>query len=210
MKNPNLQNNSKHIDIKRLKVNAQVTALITLIEFLGNLTLLLHLIFIESNPWSATIHSMIFFNIIGPYAFLSNNADNKNRIIDTGWKRIFKNLFGMKQESIKDSANDLNVRNNTTEESTDRSTLNSKNNQATTSETSNTSENKSVKESPSTMENENIAKHNRVTQQKLKDSLNSKSNTGSVPKKFLRTDINISIVSPPFISILTKSKLCAS
>ena len=54
---PHLQNDSKHIDIRRLKVNAQITALITLIEFLGNLTLLLHLYFVESNPWTATIQS---------------------------------------------------------------------------------------------------------------------------------------------------------
>ena len=116
---PHLQNDSKHIDIRRLKVNAQITALITFIEFLGNLTLILHLFIVESNPWTSTIHGMVFYNIICPYAFLSNTTDNKNRIIDTGWGSIFRNLLGIKQESIKDSIDDANKNSDTGKENID-------------------------------------------------------------------------------------------
>ena len=113
---PHLQNDSKHIDIRRLKVNAQITALITLIEFLGNLTVILHLYFVESSPWTSTIHGMVIYNIMIPYAFLSNTTDNKNRIIDTGWGSIFRNLLGIKQDSIKDSSDDSNENSNTGQE----------------------------------------------------------------------------------------------
>ena len=156
---PHLQNDSKHIDIRRLKVNAQITALITLIEFLGNLTLFLHLYFVESNPWTSTIHGMVFYNIICPYAFLSNTADNKNRIIDTGWGSIFRNLLGIKQDSIQDSSDDSNENRGTGQENTDCNSSNANDNKTDTLKASNSVENKAIIESPTTMANEKIAKH---------------------------------------------------
>ena len=143
---PHLQNDSKHIDIKRLKVNAQITALITLIEFLGNLTLFLHLYFVESNPWTSTIHGMVFYNIMGPYALLSNTNDNKNRIIDTGWGSIFKNLLGIKQESIKDSTDDSKEKSDTGQENINCNSSNSNDNRADALKASNNLEDKSIVE----------------------------------------------------------------
>ena len=156
---PHLQNDSKHIDIRRLKVNAQITALITLIEFLGNLTLFLHLYFVESNPWTSTIHGMVFYNIICPYAFLSNTTDNKNRIIDTGWGSIFRNLLGIKQDSMQDSSDDSNENRGTGQENTDCNSSNANDNKTDTLKASNSLENKSIIESPTTMANEKFAKH---------------------------------------------------
>ena len=202
---PHLQNDSKHVDIRRLKVNAQITALITSIEFLGNLTLFLHLYFVESNPWTSTIHGMVFYNIMGPYAFLSNTTDNKNRIIDTGWGSIFRNLLGIKQESILDSTDDSKEKSGTEQVNTDCSSSNSNDNRADTLKASNSLENKSIVERPATMENENIAKHNRVTSQKRRDSLSSKNNKSSFPTNLLGNDATVSIVSSLFRSYLTKS-----
>ena len=103
MDSPYQQENNNRSDLKRLKVNAQITALITLIEFLGNLTMVLHLVLVKSNLYSSVIHIMVVYSIISPYALLSNTYSNKNRIIATGWKNIFKNLLGVKDKSVDDS-----------------------------------------------------------------------------------------------------------
>ena len=103
MDSPHRQENKNQSDLKRLEVNAQITALITLIEFLGNLTMVLHLVFVKSNLYSSMIHIMVVYSIISPYALLSNTYNNKNRIIAAGWRNIFKNFLGMKDNSDKDS-----------------------------------------------------------------------------------------------------------
>ena len=89
--------------MKRLKVNAQITALTTFIEFVGNITMVLHLYFAESNAYASFIHTMAFYLIVIPYAFLMNTNDNKWRIIDSGWRNIFKNLIGMKSNQLNNS-----------------------------------------------------------------------------------------------------------
>ena len=80
----------------RLKVNAQITAMTTFMEFVGSITMVLHLYFAESNAYASLVHSMSFYLVVIPYAFVMNTSDNKRRVIDSGWRNIFKNLIGMK------------------------------------------------------------------------------------------------------------------
>ena len=203
---PNLQNDSKHIDIRRLKVNAQITALITLIEFLGNLTMLLHLFFVESNPWSSIIHTMVFYDIIIPYALLANTKDNKNRIIDSGWKSIFKNLVRIKPDLINDSENDLIKKNESTQENANRCSSQSKFDQTNTSETSDDLDSRPICEISSTMRNENDTNKKRAEKQKQEALLNPKNKKGSVVKNFSGTNTTVSIISPLFRTIFTNSE----
>ena len=204
---PNLQNDSKHIDVKRLKVNAQITALITLIELFGNLTMVLHLFFVESNPWSAIIHNMVFYDIIIPYALLANTNDNKNRIINSGWKSIFENLAGMKQDLINEiSENDLSKKGETTRENINCSSSQPKADQANTSEASEDSDNKLTDEIQCTMDNENTTKQNKAVKQKQKVVLHLKTKKNSKPRNFSGVHNTVSIVSPLFRSLLTESE----
>ena len=102
---------------------------------------------------------------MGPYAFLSNTTDNKNRIIDTGWGSIFRNLLGIKQDSIQDSSDDSNENRGTGQENTDCNSSNANDSKTDTLKASNSVENKAIIESPTAMANEKIAKHNGVIQQ---------------------------------------------
>ena len=204
---PHLQNDSKHIDIRRLKVNAQVTALITLIEFFGNLTMFLHLFFVESNPWSPTIHNMVFYDIIIPYAFLANTNDNKNRIINSGWKSVLKNLVGMKQDSINDiSENNLIKKRETMQENINCSSSQPEVGQTNTLETSDDSDNKLADEIQCTMDDENTTKQNKAVKQKQKGVLHPKNKKSSIPRNFSGVHDTVSIVSPLFRSLLTESE----
>ena len=204
---PNLQNDSKHIDIRRLNVNAQITALITLIELFGNLTMILHLFFVESNPWSAIIHNMVFYDIIIPYALLANTNDNKNRIINSGWKSIFKNLVGMKQDLINEiSENDLSKKGETTQENINCSSSQPKADQTNTSEASKDLDDKLADEIQCTMDNENTTKQNKAVKQKQKGFLHLKNKKSSIPRNYSGVHNPVSIVSPLFRSLLTESE----
>ena len=115
----------------RLKVNAQVTALTTVIEFVGNITMVLHLYFAESNAYASFIHTMTFYLIIIPYAFLMNTNDNKKRIIDSGWKNIFKNLIGMKNNPQDNSIDTQNIDSENNENNVPRNSHKTRNKEGT-------------------------------------------------------------------------------
>ena len=89
-----------------MKVNAQVTVVITTLETLGNL-----LNFVIWSIWAKitggnpsflmVIQGLLLNFVLLPYTFLMNTRYNKNRIIEGGWKVVLKNLKYSTKEVVK-------------------------------------------------------------------------------------------------------------
>ena len=79
-------------NMRTVKVNAQVTAMISFSEIVG--FLMISIICISAQ--SATIGVILFpllQNIILPYAFLMNTRENKHRIVEQGWANVLRNTL---------------------------------------------------------------------------------------------------------------------
>ena len=78
-----------------MHVNAQVTAVTTMMEFTGNC--INYIIFLvlggHVNFISYALYMLLYFIILS-YAFLMNTRYNKNRIIEYGWINVLKNISG--------------------------------------------------------------------------------------------------------------------
>ena len=82
--------------MRRVLVNAQVTAMISFIEcvvFFG------HVLGVSiagrTNPEVVIIVLMMYlvlYGVIAPYSFLMNSSHNKNRIVEHGWINVVKNM----------------------------------------------------------------------------------------------------------------------
>lgn len=88
-----LSDSANELNRKKLLVNAEVTAVTTLIELIGGITFVIHLYLIKGHSFSTLFHAVAVKCAIMPYAFLMNTSHNKNRIIERGWKNIFKNIL---------------------------------------------------------------------------------------------------------------------
>ena len=81
--------------MRRLKVNAQVTAVTSMIEAFGNILQWSIWIFITKFAGYGTlIQSILLYFVILPYVFLMNTSQNKDRVIEVGWVNVLKNVFG--------------------------------------------------------------------------------------------------------------------
>ena len=81
-------------NLKKVEVNAQVTAIVSLFEFLGNVSHLFLLIYFKGTSYISLFHAISLYHIVLPYSFLMNTSENKNRIIEKGWIIVFKNILG--------------------------------------------------------------------------------------------------------------------
>lgn len=81
------------MNMKRMKVNAQVTAITAILESIGNVTYVIHILF-TGPRFSAMIHGQVPYMIVLPYVFLMNTSHNKNRIVEHGWKNVLRNIIG--------------------------------------------------------------------------------------------------------------------
>ena len=77
-----------------MQVNAQVTAMTSFLELLGSVTIVFTLWATKGTTVWALIHGEIFYVILLPHAFLMNTSHNKNRIVDYGWRSVFRNIIG--------------------------------------------------------------------------------------------------------------------
>jgi hypothetical protein len=103
------------MDVKRVHVNSQVTAIISLLEVLGNLTTAVLATITKPHNLVRFIHVEIFYLILLPHVFIMNTSQNKKRIIEYGWKNVFLNLVGWQntsQESIDNIAKDASCNQN--------------------------------------------------------------------------------------------------
>ena len=90
-----MSEDSKRHNSKNVRVNAQVTAIITVLEFIGGCLFVIGWVFrlqVTLGSFVGVIITMIlYFNILS-YAFLMNTRYNKGRIIEEGWMNVFKNM----------------------------------------------------------------------------------------------------------------------
>ena len=77
-----------------MHVNAQVTAVTTMMEFSGNCISFVIFIVLGGHGKFTSSVSIMFLNfVVLSYAFLMNTKYNKNRIIEDGWMNVLKNMF---------------------------------------------------------------------------------------------------------------------
>ena len=82
--------------MRKVLVNAQVTAMISTLE---SLCFVIHVagVAIIGEKTTTTIFLimvfyMVLFLLLLPYSFLMNTSHNKNRIVEHGWKNVIRNL----------------------------------------------------------------------------------------------------------------------
>ena len=87
---------SNALNMRRVLVNAQVTAMISFIEFVYFFA---HVVGISvaggTSPEviiSFLMMYLVLYVVIIPYSFLMNTSHNKNRIVEHGWINVVKNM----------------------------------------------------------------------------------------------------------------------
>ena len=92
--NRSVNHNTNDLKMKRLNVNAQVTAFSCILELVGNVTFVIHIIITGGPSFSSFVIGQIQYMIALPYAFLMNTSHNKNRIVEHGWMNVLRNVCG--------------------------------------------------------------------------------------------------------------------
>ena len=81
-------------NMRTVKVNAQVTAVISVFEIMGFVVISISCLIAQS----ALVGSILFpvlQNIVLPYAFLMNTRENKYRIVEHGWTNVLRNILNI-------------------------------------------------------------------------------------------------------------------
>ena len=92
-----LSNDTQIRNAKNVRVNAQVTAVVTILEIVGSLLMIITPLFISRLGFRGfgIVRESLFILlhlVVLSYAFLMNTASNKNRIIEEGWTNVLKNM----------------------------------------------------------------------------------------------------------------------
>jgi len=90
-----LSDHTNDENMRRMKVNAQITAVTSIFEVFGNILQWTIWIFITKFAgYGSLIQSILLYFVILPYVFLMNTRQNKNRVVEDGWMNVLKNVFG--------------------------------------------------------------------------------------------------------------------
>ena len=82
-------------NMRKVKVNAQVTFVIYILECMANLSLLIFWIFVNGMTSAITVTiGIVWFHIVLPYTFLMNTSHNKNLLTEDGWWNTIRNAVG--------------------------------------------------------------------------------------------------------------------
>ena len=81
------------INQRKILVNAQVKAMISLLELSSNIGYVIIISFTIKTSFATLVHFMFLYMVLLPYAFLMNTSHNKNRIVEYGWRNVFSNLI---------------------------------------------------------------------------------------------------------------------
>ena len=94
-----------NLNMRKILVNAQIKAMVCLIEAATNVIYItiLSVYFSVHTSFGTYVVMVFLYMIILPYCFLMNTSHNKNRIVEHGWKNVFNNVLGKQQESLNDS-----------------------------------------------------------------------------------------------------------
>jgi hypothetical protein len=91
----NLSSNEATIlNLRKILVNAQITAMVSILEMTSTILYCIIVLFNVRSSYGALLQLLGLYLIIVPYSLLMNTSHNKNRVIEHGWKNVFKNLFG--------------------------------------------------------------------------------------------------------------------
>jgi hypothetical protein len=96
-----LSRDQNQLNMKKLKVNAQVTATTSFIEMSINIGFIIFVWYNKGTSYSSLTAAMISYFIILPYVFLMNTSHNKNRIVELGWKNVLMNVIGRPDNSVE-------------------------------------------------------------------------------------------------------------
>ena len=82
------------INLKKVRVNAEVKAMISCLEFFSNVlyAIITGLLTVRKS-FITLLPIMTVYLVLLPYAFLMNTSHNKNRIVELGWRNVIRNLF---------------------------------------------------------------------------------------------------------------------
>ena len=92
-----------------MHVNAQVTAVTTMMEFSGNcINSVIFLVLGGHGKFIGSALYMLLYFVVLSYAFVMNTRYNKNRIIEYGWLNVLKNISGCNKQ-IDVAADDMKI-----------------------------------------------------------------------------------------------------
>ena len=79
-----------------MEISAQVTFVIWILECFANLCVFIAFKFIfgKTGPGLLIIH-MVWYHLILPYTYLMNTSDNRNLVVEDGWRNTIRNAFGI-------------------------------------------------------------------------------------------------------------------
>ena len=107
---------SKAINLRKLRVNVQVTAMVSFLEASSNVGYVVIRAVIVRGNFTTLLQMVMLYMIILPYAFLMNTSDNKNRVIEHGWKNVVMNIIGRSNHSsvapLNENQNNLAISKN--------------------------------------------------------------------------------------------------
>ena len=87
-------------NIRKVKVNAQMTFVIYVLETVANISIYIPILFVyRSNSSMSLTLGVLWFMVILPYTFLMNTSHNKNLVTDEGWWNTIRNTFGRSQKA---------------------------------------------------------------------------------------------------------------
>ena len=96
-----LSESTNNENMRRMKVNAQVTAVTSMLEVFGNIfQWIVWTVWTKFAGYGTLIQSILLYFVILPYAFLMNTSQNKNRIIEDGWMNVLKNVVGTSYQDL--------------------------------------------------------------------------------------------------------------
>ena len=92
-----------------MHVNAQVTAVTTMMEFSGNcINSVVFLVLGGLGKFISSALYMTLYFVVLSYAFVMNTRYNKNRIVEYGWLNVLKNIAGCNKH-IDVAADNMNI-----------------------------------------------------------------------------------------------------
>ena len=98
-------------NIRIVAVNARVTLVLWILEFMAIFSIAIFWVFIVGSTSFGTLtNSMVWIHVIIPYTFLMNTSYNKSRIIDDGWKAVIKNSLSNIKKCFSRNKNESNSR----------------------------------------------------------------------------------------------------
>ena len=99
-------------NMKKVQVNAQVKAMISLLEASINMCYVLLLLFTVRTSLGTLMIQTSTYLIFLPYFSLMNTSYNKDRIIENGWDNVFRNLWVKKNPNRDQVDQPISIQNN--------------------------------------------------------------------------------------------------